>query len=231
MKTRLNLRYRAVSAEFQVRRFTMKVLLKEDVDHLGYAGDIKKVAAGYGRNYLIPRGLAVMATTTAMKQAEAWRTRAQARREELRAEYDALQERIAAVSLEFTTRAGSNGRLYGSITSSQLMEALNAELGTTIDRRKLEMEPLRDLGAHVVSVRLDADHQPEFNVLIKSTDGVWETAQEAAAVAAAEDAAGEDGELAAAMEEAAAPDEEAESPDSDVAAAVEEAFSAEVDEA
>ena len=204
----------------------MKVLLKEDVDHLGYAGDVKKVAAGYGRNYLLPRGLAVMATATAMKQAEAWRTRATARREELRAEYAALSERISAVSLEFTTRAGSNGRLYGSITPTQLAEALNEELGTDLDRRKLELEPLRELGTFNVAVRLDREYQPEFSVLIKSTDGVWEEAQEAAALAEAAAAAGEDGELADAMAEAIAPDDA----DPELAAAVEEAFSTDLDE-
>src|SRR5690606_3541238 len=113
----------------------MKVLLKEDVDNLGYAGEVHTVADGYGRNFLLPKGLAVRATPDVMRQAEAWRKRAEGRRAELRAEYDVLSERIRAVSLSFTARAGDNGKLYGSITTRQIADKLNEALGTAIDRR------------------------------------------------------------------------------------------------
>lgn len=198
----------------------MKVLLKEDVDHLGYAGEVKKVANGYGRNYLMPRGLAVLASPAAMKQADAWRTRAEARREELRAEYSALAERISAVVLDFKAKAGSNGRLYGSVTTTQIADALNAELGTDIDRRKMLSEPLRDLGMHTVRIRFDRDHQPEFKVNLVSEDGSYEARLEADALA---DAALE-GELADAMAEALEPDAAEDSADSEVADAMAEAL-------
>jgi large subunit ribosomal protein L9 len=162
----------------------MKVLLKEDVYNLGYAGEVHMVADGYGRNFLLPKGLAVKATPQVMKQAEVWRKQADARREELRAEYDALSDRIRAVTLTFTARAGDTGKLYGSITTSQIADDLNETLGTDIDRRKVGTDQIRQLGEHLVVVRLDADHQPEFTVVVHPEGG-----SPAAAAAAAEIAA------------------------------------------
>ncbi|MBK7217079.1 MAG: 50S ribosomal protein L9 [Candidatus Promineofilum sp.] len=145
----------------------MKVLLREDVDNLGYAGEVHTVANGFGRNFLLPKGLAVKATPDVMKQAEAWRKRAEARRAELRAEHDLLSEKIRAVKLTFTARAGDTGKLYGSITTAQIADKLNEKLGTEIDRRKVGGEPLRQLGEHHISVRLSGDHHPEFLVVVQ----------------------------------------------------------------
>ena len=145
----------------------MKVLLRVDVDNLGYAGEVHTVADGFGRNFLLPKGLAVKATPDVMKQAEAWRKRAEAHRAELRAEYDLLSEKIRAVSLTFTARAGDSGKLYGSITTAQIADKLNEKLGTDIDRRKVGGEPLRQLGEHHIPVRLSADHHPEFLVVVQ----------------------------------------------------------------
>lgn len=144
----------------------MKVLLKEDVDNLGYAGEVRTVADGFGRNFLLPKGLAVKATPDVMKQAEAWRKRAETHRAELRAEYDILSDKIRAVTLSFTARAGDNGKLFGSITTHQLADKLNENLGTEIDRRKVGTEALRHVGEHQVPVRLSGDHHPEFRVII-----------------------------------------------------------------
>ncbi len=156
----------------------MKVLLKEDVDNLGYAGEVYDVADGYGRNYLIPQGMAVKASPNVMKQAEAWRKKAEARRAELRAEHEELSARIEETKLVFTARAGDTGKLYGSITTSQVTDALNETLGTDIDRRKVGIEPLRQLGEHQVIVRLSADFQPHVTVRIESEDGQIITADE-----------------------------------------------------
>ncbi|MEJ2753217.1 MAG: 50S ribosomal protein L9 [Candidatus Promineifilaceae bacterium] len=149
----------------------MKVLLKEDVDNLGYAGEVYKVADGYGRNYLIPKGLAVLASPGVMKQADVWRKKAEARREELRAEYKMLSEKIEQATLNYVARAGETGKLYGSITTSQITDDLNELLGTDIDRRKVGVEPLRQLGKHDVIVRLSADFQPYITVIIEPEEG------------------------------------------------------------
>lgn len=144
----------------------MKVLLKQDVDNLGYAGEVHTVADGFGRNYLLPKGLAVKANPDVMKQAAAWRKRAETHRAELRAEYDILSEKIRAVKLSFTARAGDNGKLFGSITTHQIADKLNEVLGTEIDRRKVGTESLRQVGEHQIPVRLSADHHPEFTVVV-----------------------------------------------------------------
>jgi large subunit ribosomal protein L9 len=158
----------------------MHVLLKEDVDNLGLAGEVHKVADGYGRNYLIPRGLAVVATSGALKQAEAWQERAANRRAELRAEYEVLAEKISQVMLAFIVKAGSKGKLYGSITTADIADRLNERLGTDIDRRKVEGEPLRHVGEYQVTVRLNSEFQPQFTVLVQTAE------QQAEARAAAE---------------------------------------------
>ncbi len=148
----------------------MKVLLKVDVDNLGMAGEVQNVSDGYGRNFLIPKGLAVVASPGMMKQAEVWRKKAEARREQQRAEYEALAAKIKGVHLTFTARAGENGKLYGSITTSQIADQLNETLGIEIDRRKVGVEPLRQLGKHAVVVRLSGEFQPELTVVIESED-------------------------------------------------------------
>lgn len=154
----------------------MKVLLKEDIDNIGMAGEVHKVANGYGRNYLLPQGLAIMASPSMMKQATAWRKKADARRAELRAEFEELSTKIEAVKLAFTARAGETGKLFGSVTTSQIADDLNAELGTELDRRKVGVEPLRQLGEHKVVVRLSGEFQPELTVVIANEDGEIEPA-------------------------------------------------------
>jgi large subunit ribosomal protein L9 len=167
----------------------MKVLLKEDVDNLGYAGEVHDVAAGYGRNYLIPRGLAVKATEGVLKQAATWRARAEARRAELRAGYEALTEKINETHLVFRARAGETGRLYGSVTMMDVADRLNEELGTEIDRRKFDSGPLRDLGEHRITIHLDRDFHPQLLIYIHpegaETEEADEAAQEATEVAEA----------------------------------------------
>jgi large subunit ribosomal protein L9 len=150
----------------------MKVLLKQDVENLGLAGEVYEVANGFGRNYLIPQGYAVIATPGVMNQATAWRKKAEARRAQLRAEHQALAEKIQVVTLTFTAKAGESGKLYGSITAAQISEGLNEALGVEIDRRKMEVEPLRQLGEHKVMVRLTSEIHPEFTVRVESDEPV-----------------------------------------------------------
>jgi len=146
----------------------VKVILKQDVQKLGVAGDVKDVARGYARNYLIPRGIATAATSGAVKEFER-RRGAQARREARdSARAEALAERIAGLVLTFEAKAGEKGRLYGSITSVEIAEALGREVGEQFDRRKnITIEPIRELGEHVVPIRLTADIVPEITVVVK----------------------------------------------------------------
>jgi large subunit ribosomal protein L9 len=106
-----------------------------------------------------------------LKQAEVWRKKAEARRAELRAEHESLAARIEETTLTFTARAGNTGKLYGSITTAQITDMLNETLGTEIDRRKVGVEPLRQLGKHKVVVRLSSEFQPDVTVVIESEDG------------------------------------------------------------
>jgi large subunit ribosomal protein L9 len=146
----------------------MEVLLLKDVVDLGDAGEIKRVADGYARNYLVPRGLAVRATPGAIKQAEKQR-RASARRQakEL-SEAQALAQTLDGVAVTFQARAGETDRLYGSITNVNIAEALEEKIGQEVDRRKIEMEePLKELGTHAITVRLAPGAEAKVTVVIE----------------------------------------------------------------
>ena len=161
----------------------MEVLLLQDVPNLGKAGEIKKVSDGYARNYLIPQGLAKLATPGVKKQAEQIRKAAEKRRQQARRDAEALAERIAQLTLQFTAKVGETGRLYGSITAAQIAERLSEELGVEIDRRTLGLEhPIRELGTYEVPVRLMADLAPVVRVEVVGEHG--ETAE---SIAAAQD--------------------------------------------
>ena len=146
----------------------MKIILTRDVPNLGQAGDARDVTAGYARNYLIPKGLAVKATAGALKEFEHRRT-AEARREErLAAHAEALAQRLSSLTLTFEAKTGEKGRLYGSITTADIAEALEREVGEKFDRRKhVLFEPIRQVGEHVVPVRLAADMIAEVKVVVK----------------------------------------------------------------
>jgi large subunit ribosomal protein L9 len=146
----------------------MKVLLTRDVDKLGRAGTVTTVADGYARNYLIPKGLALPATESALKQADSFRAVEAKRVDKLHQEATALAERLAGVSVSFKARAGEKDKLYGSITSADIAAALAEEIGVEIDKRKIELgEPLRELGTHQVTVRLAAELTPQVTVIVE----------------------------------------------------------------
>jgi large subunit ribosomal protein L9 len=144
----------------------MKVLLLQDVYKLGRAGDVKKVAKGYGRNYLIPQGLAVLATPGAMKQAERIRTEADVQRAVLNKEMTVVSERLQDVVLTFPARASETGRLYGSVNTRMLAEAISEQAGIEISHRQIDSQPLRYIGEHQVSVRLTVDLIPEIHAVV-----------------------------------------------------------------
>lgn len=144
----------------------MKVLLLKDVYKLGRAGDVKRVADGYGRNYLIPQGLAVLATAGAVKRSEKIREEASARREVLNQEMSGVAEQLEGIMLTFPARASETGKLYGSITTQMIAESLSEKGGVEINRRQIDSQPLRNLGEHTVQVRLTVDLVPEVKVIV-----------------------------------------------------------------
>jgi large subunit ribosomal protein L9 len=144
----------------------MKVLLIKDVYKLGRAGDVRKVADGYGRNFLLPQGFAVLATLGALKQADKIRSQASVRRTQLNNELGGLSEQVNGLVLTFASKAGETGKLYGSITTQLIADAINSKLGTTIDRRAVEVQPIRTLGEHKAKVRLTMDLVPEIKIIV-----------------------------------------------------------------
>jgi large subunit ribosomal protein L9 len=146
----------------------MKVLLLQDVFKLGRAGDIKRVADGYGRNYLLPRGLAVLATPGALKQVDRIRAQAKVEREALNEELSAVAEQLDGMVLNFTERASETGKLYGSVNTQMIAERINEKTGVEISRSQVESQPLRTLGEHTVQIRLTVDLLPEVTVIVNS---------------------------------------------------------------
>ncbi|MBL7162378.1 MAG: 50S ribosomal protein L9 [Anaerolineales bacterium] len=144
----------------------MKVLLLKDVFKLGRAGDVKKVANGYGRNYLMPQGLAVLATEGALKQVDRIVIEADKQRNILNEELSGLAEQMAKVTLTFPVRASETGRLYGSVNTRMIAEDLSKEIDVEISHRQIDAQPLRMIGKHMIGIRLTVDLVPEISVII-----------------------------------------------------------------
>jgi len=142
----------------------MKVMLVKDVYKLGRAGDIKRVADGYGRNFLLPKGLAVLATGAALKKVEAIKADAAVQRSVLNKEMGGVAELLAGKVFTFASKAGETGKLYGSITTQMVVDAIKAKLGVEIDRHQIEVAPIRTLGEHKAHIRLTVDLVPEITV-------------------------------------------------------------------
>ena len=146
----------------------MEVLLVKEVDQLGGAGEIRKVADGYARNYLFPRNLAVLATPGAIKQFEAHRTADIERQAKALSEAQALAQILDGMIVTFQARAGEGDRLYGSITNAHIAEALEEKCDCEVDRRKIDLEePLKELGTHAVTIRLAPEAEAKVSVVIE----------------------------------------------------------------
>jgi large subunit ribosomal protein L9 len=135
----------------------VKLILRSDVDGLGKRGDIVDVADGYGRNFLLPRGLAFVATAGAVDQAAKMR-----RARDLRDAHDREAAQTVATTLvpkviTVSAKAGSEGRLFGSVTTADVVDAVRAQTGIELDRRQLESDAIKTLGQHTVTARLHAD--------------------------------------------------------------------------
>jgi large subunit ribosomal protein L9 len=146
----------------------MKILLTQDVGNLGKAGETKRVPDGYARNFLIPEGMAVLATEGVVKQAKS-RGKTEAKRQR-RAEEEAasLAEILWQLTLTFKAKAGEKDRLYGSITSGDIVKALERETGRAFDKRKVQLKgAIRELGVHRVPIKLMTDVMPEITVVVE----------------------------------------------------------------
>ncbi len=143
----------------------MKVILRTDVSELGKRGDILDVADGYARNYLVPKGLAMRATDGTSSQAASMRRARDLRDAQDRAAAETLATTLVPKVITLTARAGSEGRLFGSVTAADISSAIEAQTNVQIDRRKLVLaEPIKSLGTHVVPAKLHTD--VEFPVTI-----------------------------------------------------------------
>jgi len=142
------------------------------VDKLGGAGEVKEVSGGYGRNYLIPKGFAVLATRGQIKQAEERRTAQHKREETSRRDAEALAARISGQTLRFTAKVGELDRLYGSITRGDIAAKIQSQTGIEVDRRKIDLdEPLKRIGIYPIKVRLMAGLEPLVNVVVEGEEG------------------------------------------------------------
>ncbi|CAN5233176.1 MAG: 50S ribosomal protein L9 [Euzebyales bacterium] len=145
----------------------MKVILKQDVDNLGDAGEIVNVADGYGNNYLMPRGLAMRASKGAIADAEAISASRAKREARSREEAEELRDRLEARVVRIPAKAGEDGTLYGSVGNAIIASAVREQLGFPVDRRRVPLErPIKQLGEHVVGVRLHADVVADIRVEI-----------------------------------------------------------------
>ena len=144
----------------------MKLVLRTDVDQVGKKGDIVDVAAGFGRNFLVPNGLAFLASPGVEAQATAMRRGRDVRDAGDRAAAEAVAKSLVPQVITITARSGVEGKLFGSVTTEQIVDAVAAQTGVELDRRKLHLdEPIRTLGTHLVPAKLHAD--VEFPITVE----------------------------------------------------------------
>jgi len=146
----------------------MKIILREDVEKLGKAGEVVKVKDGYGRNFLIPRQLAVLANVRNMKSLDHDRRTIETRAKKTRKASEATAATLSAVALTLPAKAGEEGKLFGAITSRDIAEALG-KAGVTVDRKAIQLaDPIKQVGDYKVKIRVAADVFPEISVSVVS---------------------------------------------------------------
>ena len=146
----------------------MRVILKAEVRGLGRTGDIKDVADGYARNYLLPKGLAIEATGGELKHLAQERQAEKSKKDRAHDDAEELAERLGEVTLVFKLKAGEHGKTFGSVTAKEVADALRKEAKAEIDKTKIVLrEPLRALGVHKIEVRLLADVRADVTVAIE----------------------------------------------------------------
>ncbi|NMC48903.1 MAG: 50S ribosomal protein L9 [Desulfovibrio sp.] len=149
----------------------MQLILRADVENLGRLGEVVTVKPGYGRNYLVPQGLAMAASEANLKVFERERKKLQARMDSARAAAQDVADKLAGLALTIEVRVGENDKLYGSVTSAQIADLLAAS-GVEIDRKKIVLdEPIRSLGDYVVEVKLHPDVRGKVAVAVVRQGG------------------------------------------------------------
>ena len=147
---------------------SVKVILLEDVDGLGKAGETKDVAPGYARNFLLPRKVAAEASTALLKQLQDKKDRDERQQEKKLGDASKLVERLAAIPLHFKVKVGEQHRLFGSVTAKDIAEALQAQSQTEIDRRWIQLEdPIRAIGTYEVGLRVAQKAQGTLKVTVE----------------------------------------------------------------
>lgn len=153
----------------------MEIILREDVPNVGTTGDIVKVKPGYARNYLLPRGLAVVADPRSRHELEHQKRIMAEKRERDQRQASVLADRIAALRLVVTARAGEEGKLFGSVTNQDI-ERLLADSGFVVDRRRIRLdEPIKTLGEHPVVIRLMSGVDAKLTVSVQPEGGAGAT--------------------------------------------------------
>lgn len=148
----------------------VKLILREDVNQLGQAGDLVSVKPGYARNFLVPQGKAIPATDRRVRELEHHRRVVAEEVERQRRGQEAERDRIQNLSLEVRAQAGEEGKLFGSVTAQNVADLL-AEKGVTIDRRKIDLaEPIKELGEHAISIKLYRDVVAKLKISVVAAD-------------------------------------------------------------
>ena len=143
----------------------MKVLLRADVDGVGHKGDVLDVADGFARNYLVPNGLAIRATAGAEAQAASMRRARELKDARERGEAEEMASRLVAMTITIAARAGAEGKLYGSVTTADIVRAVEEQGNVVLDRRILRTEPIKELGVHTVFAKPHTD--VEFPITVE----------------------------------------------------------------
>ena len=150
----------------------MKVVLTQDVPGLGQVGQVKEVTEGYARNFLLPRKLATAATPGALKQVEIQQSAEKKRQQKQDQEMAGLSKNLSEATVTVRSKVGEGGKLYGSVTNGDIAEAMEQQLGQSIDRRKIEIEePIRHVGSYKIPIKLTKNVAPTINLVVEGLEG------------------------------------------------------------
>jgi len=149
----------------------MKVILQKSVDKLGHPGELVEVADGYARNYLMPRGLAVKATRGGVKHVDSLKRAHAMKVNQAKAEAEQVASRLASTPIKVQAHAGEEGKLFGSVTASDLAEAIEKQAGVRVDRHDVHLdEPIRSIGSHEVRVHLFPEVDPILTIEVEASE-------------------------------------------------------------